>query len=79
MFNGEFFSNYGYTCSMQSTGHSLYLYATGFWKTGQIVMLGLFYFITSTNNHTYALSVHSAITKLIANCSASVQQILPTM
>ena len=27
--------------SMQSTGHSLYLYVTGFWKTNQIVMLGL--------------------------------------
>ena len=36
---------------------------TGFWKTDQIVTLGLFHFIGPANAHTRTLHIHSAITK----------------
>ena len=40
------------------------LYVTGFWKTDQIVRLGLFHFIGPANGYTYTLHIHSAITRL---------------
>ena len=40
------------------------LYVTGFWKTDQIVTLGLFHFIGPANHHTCILHIHSAITRL---------------
>ena len=33
-------------------------------ETGRTVTLGLFYFIGSANSHTYALTIHSALTRL---------------
>ena len=39
-------------------------YVTGFWKTGQIVTLGLFHFIGPANGYTCTLHMHSAITRL---------------
>ena len=43
---------------------SVYIYVTGFWKTDQIVTLGLFHFIGPANGHTCTLHIHSAITRL---------------
>ena len=37
---------------------------TGFWKTDQIVTLGLFHFIAPANGYTCTLHIHSAITRL---------------
>ena len=37
---------------------------TGFWKTDQIVTLGLFHFIGPANGYTCTLHIHSAITRL---------------
>ena len=37
------------------------LYVNGFWKTNQIVTLGLFYFIGPANSYTHALPIRSAI------------------
>ena len=37
----------------------LYIYVTGFWKTDQIVTLGLFYFIGPTIGYTHTLHIHS--------------------
>ena len=37
---------------------------TGFWKTNQIVTLGLFHFIGPANSYTCTLHIHSAITRL---------------
>ena len=42
---------------------SHHIYVTGFWKTNQIVTLGLF-FIGPANGHTRTLHIHSAITRL---------------
>ena len=39
-------------------------YVTGFWKTDQIVTLGLSHFIGPANGYTCALYIHSAITRL---------------
>ena len=41
-----------------------YIFVTGFWKTGQIVTLGLFHFIGPTNSYTHTLPTHSGITRL---------------
>ena len=40
------------------------LYVTGFWKTNQIVTLGLLDFIDPTNGYTHTLHIHSAIIRL---------------
>ena len=40
-------------------------YVTGFWKTGQSVTLGRFYFIGPVNGYTGTLQLHSTITGLI--------------
>ena len=40
------------------------LYVTGFWKTDQIVTLGLFQFISPANGYTCTLHMHSTITRL---------------
>ena len=37
---------------------------TGFWKTDQIVTLGLFHFIGPANGYTCTLHIHGAITRL---------------
>ena len=42
----------------------IYVYVTGFWKTNQIVALGLFHFISPANGYTHILAIHSAIIKL---------------
>ena len=39
-------------------------YVIGFWKTDQIVTLGLFHFIGRANGYTCTLHIHSAITRL---------------
>ena len=39
-------------------------YVTGFWKTDQIVTLGLFHFIGPANGYTCTLHIHSALTRL---------------
>ena len=39
-------------------------YVTGFWKTNQIVTLGLFRFIDPANGYTHTLPIHSVITRL---------------
>ena len=39
-------------------------YLIGYWKTDQIVTLGLFHFIGPPNSHTHTLPIHSAITRL---------------
>ena len=36
---------------------------TGFWKTNQIITLGLFHFIGSANGHICTIHMHSAITR----------------
>ena len=36
----------------------------GFWKTDQIITLGLIHFIGPANGHTHTLHIHSAITRL---------------
>ena len=41
-----------------------YTYVTGFWKTEQIVTLGIFLFIGPANGHTRTLHIRSAITRL---------------
>ena len=40
------------------------IYVTGFWKTEQIVTLGLFHFIGPANGYTCTLHIHSVITRL---------------
>ena len=40
------------------------LFVTGFWKTDQIVTLGLFHFIGSANGYTCTLHINSVITGL---------------
>ena len=40
------------------------LCVTGFWKTDQIVTLGLFQFIGPPNGYTHTLHIHSAITRV---------------
>ena len=42
----------------------IHIYVTGFWKTDQIVTLGLFHFIGPANSYTCTLHIHSAITRL---------------
>ena len=37
---------------------------TGFWKTDQIVTLGLFHFIGPANGYTHTLHIHTAIIRL---------------
>ena len=37
---------------------------SGFWKTDQILTLGLFHFIGLANSYTQILSIHSTITRL---------------
>ena len=37
----------------------------GFWKTNQIVTLGLFHCIGPSNGYTHTLHIHSAITRLV--------------
>ena len=54
--------------------HYIYIYATGFWKTNQIVTLGLFHFISPANGCTQTLFIHSAIT-----WSAFLEPVLPTL
>ena len=49
-----------YYASVFDTG--LPLFVTGFWKTDQIVTLGLFHFIGPANGYTCTLHIH--ITKL---------------
>ena len=39
-------------------------HATGFWKTDQIVTLGLFHFIGPANGYTCTLHIHSTIIRL---------------
>ena len=39
-------------------------YVTGFWKTDQIVTLGLFHFIGPANDYTCTLHIHCAIARL---------------
>ena len=39
-------------------------FVNGFWKTNQIVTLGLFHFIGPANGYTCTLCIHSAITRL---------------
>ena len=41
-----------------------YINVTGFWKTDQIVTLGLCHFIGLANGYTHTLHIHSAITSL---------------
>ena len=36
-------------------------FVIGFWKTNQIVTLGVFHFIGPANSYTHMLSIHSAI------------------
>ena len=40
------------------------LYVTRFWKTNQIVILGLFNFIDPANTYTHTPPIHSGITRL---------------
>ena len=42
----------------------LQTYVTGFWKTNQIVTLGLFHFIGPENGYTHKLHIHGVITRL---------------
>ena len=39
------------------------IYVTGFWKTDQIVTLGLFHFIGLANGYTCTLHIHSTVTR----------------
>ena len=41
-----------------------WLYLTGFWRTDQIVTLGLFHFIGPADDYFCTLHIHSAITRL---------------
>ena len=41
--------------------HNCNYYAIGFWKTDQIVTLGIFHVIDPTNSYTSILHIHSAI------------------
>ena len=74
---------------MNSPINYIYIYVTGFWKTDQIVTLGLFNFIglangytrtlhIHSNGYTCTLHIHSAITIGLVNWSAFLEQILPT-
>ena len=40
------------------------VYVTGFWKTNQIITLGLFHFIGPNNGYTRTLHIHSASIRL---------------
>ena len=40
------------------------IHVNGYWKTNQIVTLGLCHFIGPANNYTHTLPIHSAITRL---------------
>ena len=40
-------------------------YVTGFWKTDQIVTLGLFHFIGPANSYSHTLHIHTAIIRLV--------------
>ena len=41
-----------------------FVFVTEFWKTDQIVTLGLFHFIGPANGYTRTLHIYSAITRL---------------
>ena len=43
---------------------TLCVYVTGYWKSDQIVALGLFHFSGPPNCYTHTLPIHSAITRL---------------
>ena len=51
-----------HTCSLCSIVPLQYV--TGFWKTDQIVTLGLFHFIGQTNGYTRTLHIHSVSIRL---------------
>ena len=52
---------------------------TGFWKTDQIVTLGLYIpFIGPTNGCTRTLHIHSAVSGLV-DWSAFLEPLLPTL
>ena len=40
------------------------IYVTGFWKTDQIITLGLFHYIGPANGYTCTLHIHSTIARL---------------
>ena len=42
----------------------VFVCVTGFWKTDQIVTLGLFHFVGPVDGYTHTLHIHSAITRL---------------
>ena len=44
--------------------YNIHAYVTGYWKTDQIVTLGLFHFIGPANGYTCTLHIQSAITRL---------------
>ena len=58
-----------YVCDNYNTQNGMepiwgLLYVTGFWKTDQIVTLGLFHFIGQTNGYTRTLHIHSVSIRL---------------
>ena len=54
------------------------IYVAGYWKTTQIVTLGLFHFIGPANRYTLVLPIHSANTRLSWWC-AFLEWVMPTM
>ena len=44
--------------------YNVHAYVTGYWKTDQIITLGLFHFIGPANGYTCTLHIQSAITRL---------------
>ena len=58
----------------------MYIIVTVFWKTDQIVTLGLFHFIDPANGYTYTLHIHSAITIAgLVDWSTFLERVLPTL
>ena len=53
-----------YICMYVCMHAYIYTYVTGFWKTDQIVTLGLFHFIGPANGYAHTLHIHNAITRL---------------
>ena len=46
---------------LETNDCNLNLFVTGFWKTDQIVTLGLFHFIGPANSDTHTLPIYGAL------------------
>ena len=54
-------------------------FVTGYWKTDHNVTLGQLHFIGPANSHTYALPICTVALTGLADWSAFLELVLPTM